>query len=138
MTNPILSGHGRNWAILLVQPLPTNIHIHVDVQHLSEEFKFFLKEIPESCWLQKIKGWWSKEKDNYITFYRNLPGDIVNLYLHMFEDTRNNDVVYIGLYDDQGNRWRDQCLIVWDKTKCDRTNPGYAPGRLPESLNDSS
>ena len=56
------------------------------------------------------------------------------LCIHIFEDPVFYNNAYVGLYDSEGKRYGDTCLIIWNKRDPKLVNPGYAPGRCPDRI----
>lgn len=138
MTSKRCLALARSWALDHVSHTPSydtmHIKLHIDVSQITEDDLVMLMEVPMWFCLSKIKPWWSiHDKQDVIVFDNG--GSHLNkleLDIKLFED--NQKGVYIGLYTKNGERWCEECLVVWDKTNCGVFNVGYAGGRCPPTL----
>jgi hypothetical protein len=78
-------------------------------------------------WSYAIEG-------NNIVYTQTKPCDErKRCWLKIF-DSNFYDNAYTALYDMNGELVGINCLIVWNKKKCDIWNQGYFDGRVPKNL----
>lgn len=127
----------RNWALASFNSLTTNPHIHINVSEYPEEYTIILEDVPQSYYLVKLPRWFSRvytiNDMKYIVYDKDLPDEDIkpqNLFIYRFEE---DGQIYYGLYDEQGKRVSDKCLILYNSdVSC--ANHGYAPGRCPDVI----
>lgn len=136
MNIPLILRHARKWALHEIEfSINGNVHLYMNVKDIPQDYLFFLKEVPRRWGFCKLENWWEKEEGDCIIFNRDVSGPIINAHIQIFE---HKDSAYAALYDDNGKRMTDHCLVIWDKSKPDVNNPGYAPGRCPDTIDNFS
>lgn len=129
----------RNWALSSFNYLK-NPCVHINVSGWSNDNIFILNEVPQRYCLVDLPRWFSRVETvneiQYVIYDKDLYDYVndcyiepQNLYIHRFE---NGDQIYYSLYDEQGKRVSEQCLILFDKSEAQ--NVGYAPGRCPDKI----
>lgn len=136
----------RTWALCTVQrpdrpdrpdAPPATVRLHIALKDLADPaWVWFLREIPRAWGTDRLEDWFTWADDEHLIYSnalsRERPERLVRLHLHLFDGEHNN--AYAGLYDEEGKRWGDACLVIWDKKRPDLSNKGYAPGRCPDTL----
>lgn len=106
--------------------------LHLNTEGLDPLMIDFLAEVPQHWGDRQIDKWFSDKKQNYIVYENCIDGERKNLYIKVV-DIANDYNIYIGLYEETGGLFDDQCLIMWNKDY-NFNNVGYAPGRCPDVM----
>ena len=116
----------KSWALYLLDKFKENVRINLDITNIECDNY----EIPQNYGIYSINQNCSiKKNNNYLQFSKD--DNNTDIFIHYFE---NYNSLYVSLYDKNGKRWFDTCLIIWSRTNPKLTNFGYAPGRCPDYL----
>lgn len=129
----------RNWALASFG-LFKNPHIHINVTGWPNDYVFILNEVPQRCHLVEISSWFSRvdtiNEIQYVIYDKDVYDydndcyiEPQNLYIHRFED---EDKIFYGLYDEEGKRVSEQCLLLSDKS--DAMDYSDAEGKCPDRI----
>lgn len=132
----------RNWALASFNNIFKNPFIHINVSDYPEEYAIILQDVPQHYNCVKIPRWYSNieviDDMKYVIYDKDVVDDDNdnddveqnNLYLYNFQD---KDQIYYGVYNEEGKRVSDKCLILHDKDVSSIYH-GYAPGRCPDVI----
>lgn len=129
----------RAWALATAGRLHNanecGVRVHLRVGDNAPLARYILSDVPQSYGLHPIDSEWMVTSSvNGDIVYCLGPKEKQNVHIRIFEDRGLNNT-YAGLYDDDGRRWTDTCLIFWNTDQNPGpTNIGYAPGRCPDKV----
>jgi hypothetical protein len=110
------------------------VKLHLDISGVDPATEWFLcRHIPQYYTDSSKLQDWNGRKESHVIVYTNETPGIDNIYIKLFEDKHGS--VYVGLYDEQGKRLCDICLVIWNKEHPHVANQGFAPGRCPDEIN---
>lgn len=121
----------RTWALYTLKG--HDVRIYLDISHVTDPaWEWFLTEIPQQSGCTRIEEWNTKKEGKYLTYSKDLSTDNAEVYIHIFECPTSKKTKYVGLYNKDGKRHCDICLVIWNTDHPHVTNPGFAPGRCPD------
>lgn len=124
----------RTWALCTLNNYTDNIHVHLSLKDVDPVSIWFLRQVPQYSGSILLRQWRVINDDKDMVYSNEIGNSNANvcmhLYIKLFVDSNS---LYVGLYDKDGNRWCDACLVIWLRNRPHVTNPGYAPGRCPDT-----
>lgn len=131
MNSYFVLSQARTWALYACNK--RSIKIHLDIEGIDPVWQWFLeRDIPQDHGCVRLGVWIAHNDGKHITYTSEGSGDgCEEAWIRIFDGEYNN--VYAGLYDKDGKRFCDLCLIVWHRDRPHVTNQGYAPGRCPDN-----
>ena len=123
----------RNWALYTLKSRDVNVYLNIS-NITDPSFKWFLEKIHDSGVTKNINNWKVKKESHYFVYSKDHANTVTDIYIHIFQCPQSQNTKYVGLYEKDGRRLCDLCLIIWDVNRPHVTNQGYAPGRCPDSI----
>ena len=121
----------RNWSLYTCNK--RRIKIHLDLNGIDPIWQWFLeRDIPQDHGCVQLVTWHVHNDGKHIIYTNEAEGYVYEeVWIRIFNNCENNNV-YTGLYDKDGKRFCDVCLVIWHKDRPHVTNQGFAPGRCPD------
>lgn len=129
----------RSWALYTLNS--HNFNVYLDITNVSDpSWEWFLREVPQTNGSIRLNEWKAKRDSHYIVYSKqsNVTCTEKDAYLHVFQCDLSHTTKYVGVYDKDGIRLCDLCLIIWDIRKPHVTNQGFADGRCPRVIMKSA
>ena len=128
---------GCKWALEYLRDAYSH-EVAFDTSELKDpktldKMKTVMDNLVKSCWTQ----WTYAIEGKNIVYTQPIPCDErKRCWLKVFDSNWHNDA-YAALYDSDGKLVGIDCLVVWNKYKCDIWNQGYFDGRVPKNLSQN-